>query len=138
MVEENESEIDFARIKFPYSISMQKTKAVFEHISRELPGSIEYSLEAIGYLGWERFGEKWRNDQKSYLKGGNINNRDSMNSLSFSMITKRTPDSFIYYNGINFDTIHGYSREELLHTHTANPNDMEKVREIIERYFKER
>jgi|SRR3989338_3122042 len=125
---------DFDKIKFPFFISEQRLKILFEHLSKELPALIEYYGEINGRIGRGRFSNRWNNLEEKVLKSGSFLFTNNVNILSFRLSYDNREER-VKYKGIGFDTIPSYSKEELKRTHTANPDDMERVRKAVDKYF---
>lgn len=129
-----DEEDNFTKIEFPYMIPESGLKKVFKHIGQTLPGLVEYSAETTGSIGIDRFSGRFQNLEEKVIKGGFIRFKKGMHMLSFSVLSER--NCAVRYKGIEFDIIPGYSKEEMKSTFGHNPNKMDNIRKIIDKYFK--
>src|SRR2546429_3756337 len=110
------NEDNYDTIEFPRKISVENLKDLFVHIGRELPGTVEYYGKIRGSVGLGRFINKWENEEESTLIGGNIRTSKILEMISFNISHEvqllENDECKICYNGIRFDTIPGYSKEE--------------------------
>jgi hypothetical protein len=126
--------MDNNEIKFPRRLDTRGLKDLFAHIGQELPGWIEYRGEISGYIGLNRFEKDWKMEERLAISEGYICRRDALELLHFNLTTERKENE-VLYERVVFDTIPGYSKNELLRTAIANPEMMENVRRIVQRYF---
>lgn len=127
---------DFNDVAFPFNLTQMQLTDLFGYIGRTLPGVVEYQGAIKGRKGIAEFEDRPVSLETTVLTGGHIRFREGANGLSFTLHGGQTEEEISIYTGLSFDVIPGYNRQELLNTHTANPNDMDKVRNKIVEYFK--
>lgn len=136
--QEEREENDWDKILFPEKIRASRIERMFSYLAEDLKVEVEYTLKNSYRIGY-------RHITKDKIKGKESINAESSGTIRFNenyrwlnFILKgdseRGTRNF-FYTAMQFDTTPGESAEYRKRSPTQNPDDMEKVKKSLEKYF---